>query len=153
MLQSGFDYLSDELSPVDIHTGEVEPFSKPISLKSTSVFPEVLSQNAIGWGPAVSDAESVWYVNPNSVRLESSPRPVPVKYVFFPMYDGNGNPRLRVLDKEEAARRLLECSANFHLFGGRGLRLVSKLADEAECYDLSSGDLKKTVELISDVVR
>ena len=56
MLQSGFDYLSDELSPVDIHTGEVEPFSKPISLKSTTLFPEVLRQNCIGWGAVLIHA-------------------------------------------------------------------------------------------------
>lgn len=152
MLQSGLDYLSDELSPVDIQSGEVIPYSKPISLKSTSVFPELFSQNAIGWGPAISDSESVWYVHPNSVRPESSPHNVPVRYIFFPVNRGNGNPNLHLLEKEEAARKLLECSANFHMFGGEGLRIVRKLADEAECYDLSSGELTKTVKLISSVL-
>ena len=88
-----------------------------------------------------------------SIRPESSPHPVPVRYIFFPSGRRKGNPKLRILDKEEAARKLLDNSANFHMFGGEGLRIIGKLADEAECYDLLSGELTETVRLISDVIK
>lgn len=152
LLQRGYNYLSDELAPIDVKSGRLLPFPKPLSIKDTSVFPGLVDPDRIWHGPAVSEAESVWYVQPEEVKRGNISKPVPVRYIFFPTYAAGRKPELYQLEKDEAARKLLECTANFHRFGATGLRVISRLVQDADCFELATGDLDETVALISNTL-
>ena len=79
--------------------------------------------------------------------------PVPIRYIIFPSYGLRATPRLRSLDPSEGARKLLENSANFNKFGGNGLHIIARLLEEAECFDLTCGQLERTADLIDNTVR
>ena len=155
LLLRDYRYMSDELALVDVSTGELHPFPKPLSLKNISIFSGLAIHN-IWLGPEAGEKareEPVWYIHPEDIKPNTIGEPTPIRYIIFPTYDPAATPQIKPLTSDEAMRRLIDNSVKFHQFGRHGLHLLANLLEEAECFCLTSNDLEKTTALINELTQ
>ncbi len=131
LVQQGCRYLSDELIGVDLETGALLPFPKPLELDETSC-------RALGVDAA----------HPPHVRLEELCRgaealhdPVhAVDEVLMPVYRASAEFQTTLLDVEEGAKALLGQTLNMSRVLEPGLRAVCDLAAATPVTRIVHGD-------------
>lgn len=153
LVERGYSYFSDDLTAIDPPSGDLHPFPKPFSIKDTSIFPKLAYSADIWYGGEKKSGkeEQVWYLAADDLTSTARSGPVPVRYIIFPTYKPKAKPDIRAIEPNEAAQRLLDNSANFHRFGPKGLRLVARLVQNAKSFDLISGKLEHSLDLVRDV--
>lgn len=147
----GYSYLSDEFAAVEPSTGEVHAFPKPISIKNTSVFPELASRKDLWSGPEENYEEAVWYIHPEDVVPNSVGRQAPIRYIIFPRYDASAPLTLQSISPSDAIKELINNSINFSSLGKGGLHILARLVREAECYTLLTNGIGPAVEVINEL--
>lgn len=154
LLLRGYRYLSDELAVIDPSSNQLQPFPKPISIKDTSVFPELARHKDLWLGPETGERSRevpVWYVHPEDVTAGSVGGPVPIRYIIFPSYDPTVPSQLHRLSAGQAMQQLIENSVNLHRFGRDGLHVLGNLVEEAQCFSLTTNGLEEATALVEDL--
>jgi len=161
LLRQGYRYLSDELAVVDVSTGCLHAFPKPLSLKAPSLFPHLGDRKHVWFGPEIGaskkarrggrDYQPVWYVHPEDVRPDAVGESVPIRFVIFPQYAAGAMPELQPLPRGQAVRGLLRNSVNFRRFGRDALYLLTRLAEQAQCFSLPIDGLEAPVRLVTEL--
>ena len=93
MVEAGFDYLTDEASFVDLETGDVVAFPKPIMLDPGSQ--QLLAHLA---PPGLTGQSTKWRIAPGAVRPGAVAEQAKLAHIVLPMHD------------IEADNTLVECS-------------------------------------------
>jgi len=143
LLHHGFDYLSDELAPVNLATLEVHPFSRALALKKEPPASHPL--------PTLTPRTSRGF----HVRLEDLPaavvqRPTPLAAVFFLSYAPEvAEPAVRRISAAEAAARLYANALNPLAHRGDGLDGALRITTTHPCFELTTADLTPTCALVT----
>jgi hypothetical protein len=138
LLREGFDYLSDELGPIDPITSRVYPFPKRISVdpESMELLPGVedLLQDRDGPG------RDAWqrFLRPDDLGAKVA-GPSTVRSLIFVSTDHQGPPRLAPMSTAEAVEKMAENAFNLYRYRDRGVILLARVAKEAEAYSLEGG--------------
>ena len=142
LLHHGFNYLSDELVPVDLKSMTVYPYARALSLKAE---------------PAGD------YPLPLSTLRTSSTLHIPVEHlpsriarplanltaIFFIRYEPTvSRPELKLLTKATAAARLFANALNPLAHKGEGLDGAVTIVTGSWCFDLLTADVGMTSQLI-----
>jgi hypothetical protein len=142
LLHHGFNYLSDELVPIDLKTKTVYPYPHALCLKTE---------------PAGE------YPLPLSTLRTSSALHIPVEHlpsriarplanltaIFFIRYEpAVPRPKLKLLTKATAAARLFANALNPLAHEGEGLDGAVNIATGSLCFDLLTADVGMTSQLI-----
>jgi hypothetical protein len=143
LLHHGFNYLSDELAPIDLDTLQVFPYPHALCLKRRPPPPYLL--------PAESrDFERTIHVPARYLPSVSRLDPCALQAVFFVSQDARRRePVLRRVSTAEAAARLYVSTLNALAHEARGLDAVLKVASHVSCFVLQAGDLESTCKLIA----
>jgi hypothetical protein len=142
MLHHGFDYLTDELSPVDIRSMRVFPYPHAICLKRKPPDSHPLPPSAMRLGrtthiPACS--------LPGATVLE----PRPLGAVFLLKYQPDlPAPEVRAIGPAEAGARLYANALNALAHADHGLDAAARIAEHVACFSVSSAGLPSTCRLI-----
>ena len=150
LVRDGYEYLSDELAAIDISTGEVNAFPKPINIVDKSVFPSLASQDDLWFKPEAMEPD-VWYIHSEDVRPNPLIGSVPVRYALFPKYCPSSEPRIQPLSKGDAIKALIYNAVNFNTFGRNDLALLAQLVEDAQCFTILTNGLDQTLALIDSV--
>ncbi len=142
LLQRGAGFVSDELAPIDLHTGVVHDFARALCLKRDppSGFP--LPPAALRIGRAVH--VPAWALPPPGVRTPT----VPTGLVFVRHDPARERPQLRRLSTAESAARLYANVLNALAHDARGLDAAIDLAARSPAVALESGDLAASCDLL-----
>jgi hypothetical protein len=144
LLQHGFGYLSDELSPVDIDSLRVFPFPRALRLKRMPPASYPLPDEAIDLGQRFKIA------TPSMTSgIAQEPRPIGAVVLLEYRPDLPAS-TLRVLGAAEASARLYVTALNALAHPNRGLDAVVRIAENVRCYAVSSVDLPATCALIQE---
>ena len=143
LLHHGFNYLSDELAPIELDTLEVLPYPHALCLKRRPPPPYLLPAESLDLGRTIHvPARSL----PSLSRLDACA----LQAVFFVGQDARGRePVLRRVSTAEAAARLYVSTLNALAHEARGLDAVLRVAGRVPCFVLQAGDLQRTCELIA----
>lgn len=159
LLLHGYHYLSDELAVIDRETAKLSAFPKAVSLKNRSIFPGLVEQTKIWFGPQEEISRTngqdkpVWYVHPQDITSKViTDGSFPICYIIFPKYEQDSSPQLQSVSPAQAMHLLLENSVNFSRLGKFGLHLLAKLVQEAQCFSIITDSLATSVKLIDDLV-
>ena len=146
LLHHGFRYLSDELSPIDLDSLVVLPYSHALCLKQPPPAPYELPERAIHLGRTIHVP-----AEPLSGPAASTRRSIGAVFLLRhrPSLDV---PDLRKLSPAEASVRLYVTALNLLAHPNRGLDAVVRVAEHAPCFALDSADLASTCALIRSVV-
>lgn len=142
MLHHGFDYLSDELSPLDVRSMRVYPYPHAICLKRNPPHPYPLPASATDLGRTIHIPVSSM---PSQVVAE--PRPLGAVFLLTHRQD-DAPPEVRAIGPAEAAARLYVNVLNALAHADHGLDAVARIAQHVPCYAVSLGGLRPTCELI-----
>ena len=145
MGHNGFDYLSDELAPVDPAVLHVEPYPHALCLKN-----EPLSEPALPASTRYTDATI--HVPAYEFSTRALDRPCPLSFLIF--IDGSLNGRdlvVRAIGSAESAARLYSNGLNHLSHRGDGLPVVVDMARGVSSYLLSGGTVEERAQAIRDL--
>jgi hypothetical protein len=146
LLHHGFDYLSDELAPLDLESLEVQPYPHAICVKK-----EPPSPYSLPAGTARTLATS-------HIPAEQLPHPAvmeatPLAAIFFLEYmPALKFPSVRAVSQAEAAARLFAQALNPLAHAEDGLAGAVTVVQGVPSFRLDSGDLSLTCALIRETL-
>ncbi|MGH9101614.1 MAG: hypothetical protein ACRDYD_01300 [Acidimicrobiales bacterium] len=142
LVASGLSYLSDEVGALDLQSGELVAYPKPLTVDPGSF-------RVLGALPArVPGALRPWYgrqwqVPHAALRPGPPARRCRVRHVVFPRYAAGAVTELAPLRRTEALALLVENSFNFADRPGEHLEAMAEMLRGATCHRLVSGDLEE----------
>lgn len=142
LLNSGFQYLSDELAPIDLSTMSVHAFPHALNLKSDPPGPYPLPRLTLRTSETL-------HVPVAQLPVQALLRPGPVTAVFFLKRENvSPRPQRRTLSVGEASIRLLANALNPLAHRADGLDGAIEIARQARCYELQVAGLVETCEML-----
>jgi hypothetical protein len=153
LVRGGLGYLTDELAALNMATGRLVPYAKPITVKPGSfavlsdMGPDVGLECGHGrwtgheWQVAVGDG--------TGRRIGRSCVP---RFVVVPRYDAAAATALTPLSDTEAFFALAVNAVNLIPHGSEGTRALGRLAKGCRCFSLTMSDLDEACRLVSDLV-
>lgn len=147
LLHHGFDYLSDELSPVDLRSMCVLPYPHALCLKRSPPSPYALPSEAIHLGRTIHIPPRVF---PGVVLSE----PIPLAAVFLLNYSPQlAQPNVGLIGPGEASAHLYVAALNALAHANKGLDAAVNIAEHVPTYAVNTADLQATCALIRSVVK
>jgi hypothetical protein len=142
LLHHGFKYLSDEIAPIDPRTLRVLPFPRALCLKNNPPGDYSLPLGVIATGRTIHVPTGVL---PNATITE----PLSLDSILFLRFIGEGEfPGLKRLGAAESTVRLCTNALNPLAHRDCGLDSAMAIVANARCYELFTGDLRSTCELV-----
>lgn len=142
MCHNGFDYLSDELAPVDPTLLNVEPYPHALCLKN-----KPLSEPAL---PASTQyTAATLHVPAHELSIHELERPCPLGMLVF--IDGSSNGQdleVRTISSAQSAAYLYSNGLNQLSHRGDGLPVAVGMASRVPSYLLSGGTVEDRAEAI-----
>ncbi len=154
LLAGGWEYLCDEFALIHPTTLQLHAFPKALCLKAGSFgLMKSLGLPLAGRRHYIKGLKGkVAYVNPFDAGVTAVPSPAPIRYVFFPKYVPNAQPRLYPISPARAAFVLSVGVLNRRAFGERSVSVLANVVRQATCYGLETGDIEETCRLVNSVV-
>ena len=146
LLHHDFQYLTDELSPVDLPSMRVFPYPHALCLKRLPPAPYSLPADAVQLGRTI-------HVPTRSFPSRAISVPLPLGAVFLLKYCPELDaPNLRTIGPAEASARLYVNALNALAHPNHGLEAVAHVAEHVPCFAVSSAQLPATCALIRSAV-
>ncbi len=146
LLHHGFRYLSDELSPIDLESMLIAPYSHALNLKQPPAHPYPLPLEAVHLGRTIH--VPVAYFPEETV---SEPRPLGVVFLLEHRPELKA-PEMRAMRPAEASARLYVNALNALAHPNGGLDAVVRIAGHVPCFAIASTELAATCALIASTV-
>ena len=142
MLHHGFEYLTDELSPVDIRSMRVFPYPHAIGLKRRP-------PDSYPLPPSVLDLGRTIHIPVNALPCRTVSEPCPLAAVFVLKYRPDlAAPEVRAVGPAEAAARIYANALNALAHDDHGLDAAARIAEQVPCFSVLSAGLPATCRLI-----
>ncbi|WP_438863413.1 HprK-related kinase A [Neptunicella sp.] len=149
---SGWRLLSDEMTIVELASGNVLPFVRPICLKNNSIplvkswFPEVLATKT------TSDTSKgdVAHFKPPSDSVKQHKVPASIKAIIFPRYAANSDFKIFQLTKTQAFKALAENSFNYNVLGSDGFNTIVQLSENIPCLEIEYQELQEVERFLAE---
>lgn len=154
LVARGWQYLCDEFAMIDASTLELVPFPKAVCVKAGSFdLVRKLNLRLCGDRRYVKALKGeVGYISPSELPAAAATEPCPVRYVVFPRYTGHREPRVRPVTDARAAFMLTSHTLNRGELGERAASAATRIARDAQCLLLESGEIGAACDLIEAVV-
>jgi hypothetical protein len=153
LARAGLSYLTDELAALDLSSGHLQPYAKPITIKRGSfdvlgdMHPCAEADPLVGRG---SGGEWQVPVGPGTSRAIG--RPCAPGIVVVPRYDRGATTALTPLTDTEAFLYLALNAVNLRSHGGAGTAALGKLITSCTCVALTMSDLDAACVLVLGLV-
>ena len=145
LLNKGFEYMSDELAPLNLENLEVLPFPRPLCLKEDPPSGHEITT------PTVTTERAIHI---SATHLPASPSSaMKVEAIFFPRYDPqylDAEPN-RVSVARATSRIYVNC-LNALAHPADGLDGAESLAMRVPCFELATADLENACRGVCSVV-
>jgi HprK-related kinase A len=153
LLTRGWSYLCDEFALLDPWTGTVHPYPRALCIKEPSfrVVRHLGLPLSCGTPYHKPTKGRVAFLNPLDADPDIVGRPSPVRWVVFPRYTPGAKPTLRRMARSHAVYLLARQCFNIRVDQSRGLASLSAVARSADCYELVSGDIDATCDLVESL--
>ena len=147
-LHHGFDYLSDELAPIDLAGRTIMPYPHAICLKAVPPAPYALPAGTLYTARTIHVPTE--YL-PSAVRYD----PVPLKAIFFVKYHPElSEPALTPLSQAKAAARLYTNGLNQLAHKDSGLSGAVAICGDIPAFELcTTSHLESAIQLLRTALR
>jgi hypothetical protein len=142
LVQEGFGYLSDEAAAIELATGLVHPWPRPLGFwPESSSLPRFSSLLAPG-------TEGERHVTIEQIRPGAVGKPCRVQHVIDHRYGPGSETRLQPLSRGEALVQMGSAAPPLRHEGNRGLSVLAGVVRGARTHSLISGDLELAVQAV-----
>jgi hypothetical protein len=144
LVLDGFQFLTDELVALNVSTGLIDPYPRPLNIGHGSW--EALAPLR----PADRDHQDpiprlVWHVEPTSIRPDAVAQTAALRWVIAPRFEPGAPTRLEPLSRPDAIQLLHRHSFNGQRVGSAGIRALVTAVSAARCARLINSDLASAV--------
>jgi hypothetical protein len=153
LVRAGLGYLTDELAALDMATGRLVPYPKPITLKpgSFDVLSDMAPADCSGRGRDPWAGEE-WHVAVGTGTGRRIGRACKPGFVVVPRYDATAETALTPLSATQAFLALAVNAVNLIPHGSAGTRALGRLAVRCRCFSLTVSDLDAACRLVLGLV-
>jgi|GEM_PF-618574 len=142
LVHHGFRYLSDELGPIDLRTGTVQPYPRALALKRRPPAGYPLPRTALCTSRG-------FHISTEAMSGGIRATAAPLAAIFFLRYAPEATrPRVRRISAAQASARLYANVLNPLAHPEDGLGGAIRIARQAACFELSTADLSATCALV-----
>ncbi len=154
LLARGWQYLCDEFAIIETDTLRLLPFPKAVCVKAGAFdLIERLNLRLCGDRHYVKALKGlVAYISPSDLPQGAVARPCSVRLVVFPRYTGHPKVRVRTITDARAAFMLTSHTLNRGVLGERAAATANRIARDAQCVILESGDIDEACDLVESLV-
>lgn len=149
LMLSGWRFLTDELVLLDLKTGDVLPFPRPISLKNESI--NVIRSHAPSahFGQVISKTSkgSVAHLRPHAESVKRQHEPGQPTGVIFPHF-ARSAAALERRPGHDTFAALIEQSFNYPTLGESAFAILAGLVSRVSGYTLRYGSLADGIKLV-----
>lgn len=141
LLNNSFNYLSDELAPINLDSMHVSPYPHAVCLKTRPPLYPLPDATLI--------TERTMHVPVESLPCKAHLQSFPLTKVIIVEYSAdNAVPVLSKLSQAEACMNIYTNGLNQLAHDNDGLAAASKIAENCDCYTLAAAKLDETCALI-----
>jgi hypothetical protein len=153
LVRVGLGYLTDELAALDMATGRLVPYPKPITLKpgSFDVLSDMTPADCSGPGRDPWAGEE-WHVAVGTGTGRRIGRACKPGIVVVPRYVAGAGTALTALSATEAFFALAVNAVNLVPHGSVGTQALGRLAAMCPCFALTMSDLDEACRLVLELV-
>lgn len=142
LLHHGFEYLSDELSPIDLGSMMVHPYPHALCLKRQPPADYSLPDGIVDLGRTI-------HVPVQSLPSAFVARPLPLRGVLLVSHSpAPCAPSMHAISSAEAAARLYVVALNALAHANHGLDASVRIAEHVPCFAVSTGELSASCAMI-----
>ena len=154
LARAGLAYLTDELSALDLSSGRLLPYAKPITVKQGSfdVLRDLQSPDDGGAAAGPWSGEE-WQVPVGPGTCRAIGRACAPGFVVVPRYEQGVATTLTPLSETEAFLYLALNAVNLLAHGGEGTAAIGRLARRCTCVALTMSDLDAACVLVLGLVQ
>ncbi|GAB4140946.1 MAG: HprK-related kinase A [Sphingomonadales bacterium] len=149
---AGWRLLADEFVMLDLATGMVAPYPRPVSLKNQAIDAmRAFAATARISRPFLGTVKgTIAYLTPPDDALAAMARPARPAMVVFPQFKaGLGVAETEALDGGELLMRLIAASANYSRLGAEAFERATDVAADAPAFRLRFGDGRQGVDAVA----
>ena len=151
LVDAGYSFLSDEFAVLDM-SGSLLPFPRALSVRadSLSLFPK-LDRRRKRLPTLYSPVDTLYSIDLLSALSPRVGRRCRIGYVIFPRYDPSEKPSIRAISRMDTVQRLVGTKTCISLGTAEkqsAIDLLLSTIRDVECFELVTGDLHETVELV-----
>ena len=153
LLLRGWSLLSDEAALIDPDAANVLPFPRTICMKDGSLenFRALDRGGLLDQPGAAIDIGGVLCVAPGVFSVASHDRTFTVDSVVFPRFREGGASSIEKVSRARGLSLLMSCAINRRRFRHRIMGILAKLVENGRCYQLRSGSLISSLDLLAEV--
>ncbi len=144
-LLTGFDYVSDEALCIDVDTGSVVPYPKPLGLSEWSRKQLGIDEESLAFPSG--DLEGM--VAPTDLGASVVSESVELAHVVVPTYGAEGTTLVEA-PAHVAMATLIEFSFNHYKHGERAFTLAAQLANQVQVWGLDYDDPIVAAQLVRE---
>jgi len=153
--RGGWRLLSDELTLIDLASGQLHPNPRPVSLKNTSI--DILRRTVpeAVLSPPVADTlkGTVAHLRPSGDSVLRVHEPAEPALIVFPRFIPGEKASLSPLMRGEAFMRMADNSFNYSILGADAFRALAALVDKSRCFDFpNGGDVDTALSTMDDLI-
>lgn len=147
---TGWRLLSDEMTVIDLGTGAVMPFVRPICLKNNSIelfrswFPDAVISDVA----KDTNKGDVAHVKPPIESVQRYTEPARVKAIVLPKYNADIELDVYTLNKCDAYKAISENAFNEGVLGPDGFLAATKLIESCDTVEIHYNNLKVVSEFL-----
>ncbi len=145
LVESGLDYLSDELAPIDLARITVAPYPHALCLKSPPPPPYTLPRRTLA-------LDGRYHVPADESGAAAPRNPLPIAAVIFLRREGDATPMLTSMTPASAAARFMAHSLNALAHRGSGLEAAAALGGTIPCFDVDTTNLRAAARAIASLL-
>ncbi len=151
LVQAGCRYLSDEAALLDLASGVLHPYPRPLCLSADSL--DLLTPLTREL-PVEIDWRGVGeqHVAPCQLRDASIGENAPLLALFAPRFEPEAETVCEPMRRSEAMLAVIRNSFNFARFGAPGLRSLATVMERVTPYRLQFGDIDRAAKLVIEVL-
>jgi len=146
LLHHGFDYISDDISPIDLTRLHVEPYPRGMSQRTNPAAPYSLPEQTLKIGKTLR-------IPVEALPCQVVKQPTPLAGVFFINYTpGTSVPSLTPLSVSESCMRFFANGLRQLDHENKGLTAAKEIAERIPGFKLEMADLGQTAKLLHECV-
>lgn len=153
LVQEGFGYLSDEAAAIELDTGLVHPWPRPLGFKPAA---RSLPRFARLFPPASEDPSTASsnesHVAIGHIRPGAISGPCRIRHVIDHSYEPGAPTRMEPVSRAIAVVQMGSAAPRLRSEGDRGLAVLMNVMRGAQAHRLVSGDLEQSMQAVRERV-
>jgi hypothetical protein len=155
LVNRGWRLLSDELTLINLQTGDVMGLARPVNLKNASIdIIRAYAPDAFLTRPVHDTTKgTVAMMAPPEASVRAVNTPARPAWMILPRYRPGVDARLEAMGSGAAFLQIADNAMNYHILGSHGFAAVGRLVDHCRSFNFEYSRLDEAIAIFDRLAR